>query len=198
MPVPHTVLGQHFGFSRKAQVNFFYKKFGKEKILPFLLTQVHLPLQWLKILSFLDDQNKSWNWILEMDGMIHYRLHFQHLSARKQWKIIFELRYQDLDHKATFLYKDKDEFYKYVLFCLIRMPKRHLLMTTLNSGRIILLENEQGWNKSSIDVVREKLGMTGKQSSPTHLGFTLDANFLTEFWNSRNKKQLLQSILTRD
>lgn len=201
MPLPRTVLSTNFGYTREKQIGFFYHRFGKKTIVPFMTNQVFLPLQWMKLLSLLDHQHKSWNLILESKSRhFMYRFHFQHRNMNHLWTLSFEIYHQQsLVHTVKYSFSKINEktFYQYVFFCFIRMPKSFLSINMFNTGKTILIESYRGWDLTVLETIQQKLHLSCDEFKnhvpPVHLGFTVESNYLVDFLNSKNKMQFLQS-----
>lgn len=194
-----TALHHIFGYSRKAENAFLYRRFGRDTIGPFLMNQVYLPIQWIKILDVLDEQQRSWDWILEITPRpgVFYRLHFRHFKEiHRQWNIETQIKYDDTEVNDLKVFTDRQTFYKYVLFLLIRIPKRNLCMVTLPTGprHSPFLKNGSGtpWNRSTVVPIQQALGMSSSRRPPVPLGSTVSEDFMVAFWNSKKKKEELE------
>lgn len=192
MPPRTTVLSRSFGFSRKKQVDLLNKTFGN-KIVKFVTKQRFLPQQWIKLLSRLDQDNKSWNLIIDCtsSSMINYHLHVQHLSMGKKWKIGFEANYKGHEKNVNYAFSDKKEFYRLLFFCLVRIPKTRIMISNFNLGRRkIILDHQKGWTKEIFEKALEGIPMSKKELHlPIRIGdeFSVPDNFLTHFLNTKNK-----------
>ena len=194
-----TALSESFRFSRKHQIAILNKKFGT-KIYNFVNNQLFLPEQWIKLLSLLDTQNKSWNFIMESTPKTDclYRFHFQHNRLKSRWMINLDLKWREYDlNDLKYMYTDKTIFYQYVMFYLIRVPKSHIIITMFNTGRTIILEGARGWNRLNLDNALTTLNITREEFNstplPVHMGFTLDSNLIVDFMNASQKQKYLQS-----
>lgn len=186
--------------SRKTQRQYLFHLFGKP-ITTFMTHQLRIPQQWVRLLRILDEDHKAWTLRIESQSPnVHYSVLLKHTTLRERWnlEVLFDVQGEDhCIHSKRFMKSMTDAtlFYTYVLFILVRLPKRAVVITSFMVGRRTLLEMKVGWRMGCVETLVHDLEIDRSRFERTRTGVTLsrgvDTDPLLEWLNTKNKRTLI-------
>jgi hypothetical protein len=178
----------------------------------FLKKQVSVVFFWIRVLSWLDSQGKSWTFtLISRKYLLRYFLRFSHRisprTGQKSWTIEYNMKKEPFAEHGTLKFDNAIRFYEMFLFCLIRIPKGHIMIEMFNIGKRSVLQNETRWDLS---VLRNRLEASTNPELqmpsidahplPVHLGATVASdNFLVSYLNAdfQHKRKILRDLHER-
>jgi len=208
--VGSTGLRASAGFSKDRQERILRSALAKKKqtISAFMKRQVSVVLFWLRVISWLDSQGTSWTLTLvSRKYSLDYFLQCSHRVSKKhveKWTIEYDMKKRPNPqgrHKKL-QFDNATAFYELFLFCLVRIPKGHIMIEMFTINNRPVLEMETRWD---LQTIRDHMVRSGHPAIaihaidahplPMHTGATVSTDdFLVSYLNAgfQQKRRVLE------